>query len=78
MHDHIDKSMFQKEFGPLETLGQFDFDGLLDHPSAGEADDRAGLEVIQTHRPLGREDDPFDWVNEGTVSPWTIYELRRA
>lgn len=43
-----------------------------------EVFDRAGLEVVQTHRPLGRENDPFEWVKEGTVSPWTIYVLRRA
>ena len=27
---------------------------------------RAGLEVVAEHRPLGREDEPFAWVNETT------------
>jgi SAM-dependent methyltransferase len=35
----------------------------------------AGLELIEVHRPLGRASDPFDWVSERTVSPWTIHIL---
>ncbi|MBI5710384.1 MAG: methyltransferase domain-containing protein [Candidatus Eisenbacteria bacterium] len=38
----------------------------------------AGLEVVTTHRPLGREDEPIRWVNETRVAPWVIYLLRRA
>jgi SAM-dependent methyltransferase len=34
---------------------------------------RAELQVLETHRPLGRDDEPFDWVNETRVSPWVIY-----
>ena len=39
---------------------------------------RAGLEVVATYKPLGRPDEPFPWVNETTVAPWTIYVLKRA
>lgn len=39
---------------------------------------RAGLRVVQTYRPLGREGEPARWVNEATVAPWTIYVLERA
>jgi SAM-dependent methyltransferase len=35
----------------------------------------AGLEVVDVVRPLGREDEPFAWVSETTVAPWTIYVL---
>lgn len=38
----------------------------------------AGLEVVQTYRPLGRESEPIRWVNETTVAPWTLYVLARA
>lgn len=38
----------------------------------------AGLELVQLHRPLGNDSDPFDWVSERTVSPWTIHVLRKA
>ncbi len=37
--------------------------------------ERAGLEVEATYRPLGRPEDPFDWVSEMTVPPWSIYVL---
>jgi hypothetical protein len=37
----------------------------------------AGLEVVETHRPLGGPSDPHRWVTETEVSPWAIYALRR-
>lgn len=37
--------------------------------------ERAGLSVEATYRPLGRPEDPFDWVSEMTISPWAIYVL---
>jgi hypothetical protein len=39
---------------------------------------RAGLRVVQTYKPLGREGEPARWVNERTVAPWTVYVLERA
>lgn len=38
----------------------------------------ADLHLLDTHRPLGRDDDPFEWVTESTVSPWAIHVLRRG
>jgi SAM-dependent methyltransferase len=38
----------------------------------------AGLEVVEVYRPLGRADEPFAWVNETTIPPWTIYVLKRV
>ena len=35
----------------------------------------AGLRVSRVLHPLGHADEPFVWVNELTVAPWTIYEL---
>ncbi len=37
----------------------------------------AGLEVVRTHEPLGRPDEPEDWVNETRIAPWVIYVVRR-
>jgi SAM-dependent methyltransferase len=37
----------------------------------------AGLEVVAEHHPLGRTDEPYEWVNETSVAPWVIYVLRR-
>ena len=39
---------------------------------------RTGLEVVETCRPLGREDEPVRWVSETSVAPWVIYVLKRA
>jgi ubiquinone/menaquinone biosynthesis C-methylase UbiE len=32
----------------------------------------AGLKRIRVHRPLGRPEEPFAWINELTVAPWRI------
>jgi SAM-dependent methyltransferase len=38
----------------------------------------AGLSVVASHEPLGREDEPFEWVSETRVAPWRIDVLKRA
>lgn len=35
----------------------------------------AGLRVLETARPLGRDDQPFDWVTETEVAPWAIHVM---
>lgn len=35
--------------------------------------DAAGLALLETHRPLGRPDEPYPWGTELTVSPWALY-----
>lgn len=37
---------------------------------------KAGLIVLKACYPLGRPDEPYAWVSETTVPPWTIYVLR--
>lgn len=37
--------------------------------------EQAGLEVIDLHQPLAHESEPFQWVNETRLSPWSIYVL---
>lgn len=37
----------------------------------------AGLVVIETHRPLGKDAEPHAWVAETSVAPWAIYVLGR-
>ncbi len=39
--------------------------------------DDAKLKLIDTHRPLGNPDDPFDWKSESRIAPWCIYVLGR-
>jgi ubiquinone/menaquinone biosynthesis C-methylase UbiE len=42
----------------------------------GQVYELAGLEIIETLRPLGRESEPYRWVSETTIAPWVIYVLR--
>jgi SAM-dependent methyltransferase len=37
--------------------------------------ERAGLTLLETRRPLAREDEPYEWVNETRIAPWVIYVL---
>jgi SAM-dependent methyltransferase len=39
---------------------------------------KAGLELLETRRPLAKEDEPYPWVNETRIAPWVIYVLGRA
>ncbi len=43
-----------------------------------EAYQRAGLVPIQSHRPLGKQGEPYSWVSETRISPWVIYVLRNG
>ena len=43
-----------------------------------EAYKAAGLEVVKTYKPLGKKDEPFQWVNETKISPWVIYVLNNT
>ncbi|MBS4027890.1 MAG: class I SAM-dependent methyltransferase [Ignavibacteriales bacterium] len=36
----------------------------------------AGLIPIETYKPLANITEPYNWVNETTIAPWTIYVLR--
>jgi SAM-dependent methyltransferase len=38
----------------------------------------AGLELEATYRPLGREEEPFEWTVEAEIAPWFIYVLTKA
>jgi SAM-dependent methyltransferase len=35
----------------------------------------AGLGVVAVHRPLAKGTEPYEWVNETRIAPWTIYVL---
>jgi len=39
---------------------------------------QAGLELVETYRPLATEDEPFQWVNETRIAPWVIYVLKNV
>ncbi|MDH5449272.1 MAG: class I SAM-dependent methyltransferase [Candidatus Bathyarchaeota archaeon] len=37
---------------------------------------KAGLETIRIYRPLAQTNEPYRWVTETRIAPWTIYVLR--
>lgn len=37
---------------------------------------QAGLIVLEASHPLGRAGEPYAWVSETKVAPWTVYVLR--
>jgi len=39
---------------------------------------QAGLHVLATLKPLAKEDEPYEWVNETRIAPWVIYVLQKA
>lgn len=53
-------------------------DILWTDESYREVYDRAGLELIESYKPLAKGDEPFHWVSETRVAPWVIYVLRKA
>ena len=38
----------------------------------------AGLDLVAEYRPLGREDEPYRWINETRIAPWVIHVLQRS
>lgn len=38
---------------------------------------QAGLEIAHKSKPLARESEPYAWVNEVAIAPWTIYVLNK-
>src|SRR5229473_1599811 len=47
MDDGVEETVFEEEFGALETFGEFLADGLLDDARAGETDERAGFADVE-------------------------------
>jgi SAM-dependent methyltransferase len=39
--------------------------------------DLAGLEIEETYKPLGRDNEPYHWVSEKEIAPWMIFVLKK-
>jgi SAM-dependent methyltransferase len=52
-------------------------DVLWSEASYREVYAEAGITVASIERPLGRGDEPYQWVNETRIAPWTIYVMKR-
>ncbi len=56
---------------PVEDIVWFEED-------YNELFEAAGLQREATYRPLGYDDEPFEWIVETEIAPWFIYVLKRA
>lgn len=36
---------------------------------------QAGLKIVTTYHPLAKGDEPYRWISETRIAPWTIYVL---
>ena len=41
-----------------------------------ETYEKAGLEIVETYEPLAKTNEPYRWINETRIPPWTIYVLQ--
>lgn len=39
---------------------------------------QAGLKLVKRYKPLGRQKEPYEWVNETKIAPWVIYVLKKG
>ncbi len=39
---------------------------------------RCGIEVVESYKPLAKQEEPFQWVNETRIAPWVIYVLKSS
>ena len=37
----------------------------------------AGLHLIEAYKPLGRTEEPYNWISETKIAPWVIYVLKK-
>ncbi len=38
---------------------------------------RSGLELVRAYKPLAKEDEPYEWINETRIAPWIVYVLKK-
>ena len=53
------------------------YDVFCTHEDYERIYQKADLKIIGLEKPLASGDEPYNWVNETTIAPWTIYILRR-
>jgi SAM-dependent methyltransferase len=53
-------------------------DVLWDDAAYRQDFDATALALLETHRPLGRQDEPYAWTTELEISPWALYVCAAA
>ncbi len=39
---------------------------------------KAGLSVESVYKPLGKKEEPFNWISEMEIAPWIIFVLNKT
>ncbi|MCP4148557.1 MAG: class I SAM-dependent methyltransferase [bacterium] len=52
-------------------------DILKTHEDYREIFDEAGMDIVATYKPLAKESEPYEWVNETKIAPWIIYVVKK-
>jgi hypothetical protein len=39
--------------------------------------EKTGMEPVDVLKPLGKDTEPYNWVNETKIAPWVIYVLSK-
>ena len=56
---------------PVKDVIWFDEDYL-------ELFESAGLELVESLKPLGKQNEPFEWISETKIAPWIIYIVKKG
>ncbi|MDF1537930.1 MAG: methyltransferase domain-containing protein [Candidatus Thorarchaeota archaeon] len=52
-------------------------DILWTHESYMETYQKSQLKVVDIYNPLGKNEEPYEWINETKIAPWLIHVLSR-
>ncbi len=52
-------------------------DVIWSHEAYLKIFEHTGFQWVKTYKPLGKADEPFQWVNETKIAPWVIYILKK-
>lgn len=55
---------------PVEDVIWFNEDYL-------EMFEKSGLKLVETIKPLGNSNEPYEWINEMEIAPWIIYIVKK-
>ena len=39
---------------------------------------KAGVNLVETHKPLGLTEEPYPWISETEIAPWVLYVLKKS
>lgn len=53
-------------------------DIIWTHETYQETYRKSKLKILRVYRPLGKPEEPYEWINETKIAPWVIYVLSKS